>query len=320
MKDNLVKDLQQNINKNFHEMVLTQLNSWELTLRKRELKETTIDRKIRNVIGFYAHLNTVKALEKVKVDNISQIAFEYVRDGYFSEDNFDNEGTYGYRRNIYSNIREGMNYIYEDLNSNKKLVIDELTDEQKVILEDLSKNKFFKAMTTKDGYDYYSIQTKIIEDLGIKVYFDDSNKPYVYSHELAELIGKEAKIVMRDIRKILDKINEYKIVPVENKVDFTMVEGIYVDTKGEKRPTYKLYKDLLINYILGLNGEKYFEFKVKYQGAFNYIEEEFNRQLQENAKLKEEFLNMYNQIRKRNRDLLIGDHNKKCKENSKKAV
>lgn len=54
------------------------------------------------------------------------------------------------------------------------------------------------------------------------------------SLEIAEITGKEHKIVMRDIRNLIENlkdINGYKFVPVE-----------YRDKKGEMRPMYELGK------------------------------------------------------------------------------
>lgn len=292
------------------ELVATQLHSWELVLRKKNLVQSTIDRKIKNVSDFYIHLMQLrKNNNKITKNNINQIAFEYVRDGYFSEDNIDNTGSYGYRRNIFYNIKEGFNYIYEGM-FNKKEVIKELNDKQKEHLDTISQNKFFRVTGIKD--DKETLQTKLIEELGIKVYFDKDNLPYVYSHELAELLDKKHKDTMKKIRDIRDKFNQRKKSPVNENVNFTIITGFYIDSKGEQRPTYKVYKDILINYILGMNGDKYFDFKIKYQSAFNYIEQEHNRLLKEYADLKDSFLTMFNDIRKRNRDLLIIEHNKKA--------
>lgn len=299
------------------EMVTTQLLSWELTLKQKGLSQTTIDRKIRNIGLFYHHM-TVERLnskdKKLKVDRMSSLAFELVRDGYFSEDNIENEGTYGYRQNIYSNIRSGINYVYEDYFQDRTEVIKELTLEQKEILNDVAKNKWFKVNgihKTEESVNE-NIQVRLIKELGIKVYFDESNSPYVLSHELANVIDKKSDKVMRDIRSLSDKIGLAKIGESSKYIDMTMIEDIYINSQNKEQPTYKIYKDLLFMYVLGLTGQEIIEFKIKYISAFNYIEQEHNRLLIENAQLKESFLNMYNEVRKRNRDLLIVDNNKKC--------
>ena len=92
----------------------------------------------------------------------------------------------------------------------------------------------------------------------------------------------------------------------------TMFEDFYeVDKKvgnnigKEKRVCYRLKKDLLFLYVLGLNGDKYFKFKVDYISAFNFIEEEYKELLIKHGELKDSFLKIYNKMRKQNRDLLI---------------
>jgi hypothetical protein len=98
-----------------------------------------------------------------------------------------------------------------------------------------------------------------------------------------------------------------------------MVEDVYVteisNSGTKKNTTYRLSKDLVVNYVLGLTGEKFSDFKFEYQSAFNYIEKQYNKLLIENGKLKESFYKMYNEIRIRNRELLISD--KKDKINKK---
>lgn len=59
-------------------------------------------------------------------------------------------------------------------------------------------------------------------------------KEYMTSKEIAEVAGKEHKIVMRDIRNLIDQLGE------SNGYIFVLVE--YTDLKGEKRPMYKLDK------------------------------------------------------------------------------
>jgi Rha family phage regulatory protein len=225
-----------------------------------------------------------------------------------------------YRENIYFNVMCGMNYIFENYFDGMKEIIKPLTDDQREVLEDISKNKFFKVTTVKDDEKenfYDNLQVKIIEELGIKVYFDENNKPYVLTHELAEIVGKESKIVMRDIRVLIKEIGEYNFVPSSQSTNFTMVEDTYINSQNKEQPTYRLYKDLMLKYILGMKGKKFGEFQLKYIDAFNYIEQEYQKLLIENAKLKESFYKMYNEIRIRNRDLLVDDFNKRVKTKKK---
>ena len=303
----------------FKEMIVTQLLSWELVLQKKKLTEKTIERKIKNILDFMVYLNNARLGDKnkrVKASEMNTICFEFVRDGFFSEDNIENCGIQSYRENIYYNIMTGINYIYENYFKDRELIINPLSDEQREILQEVSHNKWFKIGNIKENEKenfYDSLQVKLIEQLGIKVYFDDNNKPYVLSHELGQVIDKKNDRVLKDIRTLLDKIGLVKIDESSKYVDITMVEDFYINEQNKKQPTFRLHKDLLFMYILGLTGQSIIEFKMKYIGAFNYIEQEYNRLLIENSKLKESFYNMYNEIRKRNRDLLVVEHNKKAK-------
>lgn len=308
----------------FKEMIITQLYSWELCLQKKKLAEKTIERKIKNILDFYVFLNKSRGGDKnkrIRASEINNLCFEFIRDGLYNNDNIENEGVKEYRENIYFNVMGGMNYIFENYFDGIKEIIKPLTNEQKEVLEEVSKNKFYRctSFNEEDKEDFYcSLQIKIIRDLGIKVYFDIEHKPYVFSHELGELIGKESKNVLRDIRKITDEIGQLKFEPSSQSTNFTMVEDVYINSQNKQQPTYRIYKDLMLKYILGMNGKKFGKFQLKYIDAFNYIEQEYNKLLIENSKLKESFYNMYNDIRKRNRDLLVVDFNKK-KATKKKA-
>lgn len=321
MKTKFINELQ------LKEMVTTQLNSWELVLKQKGLSQQTINRKISNVGEFYLHMTKERLNsrdKKLNVSRMNKLAFEFVRDGYFSEDNIENEGCYGYRQNIYSNIRQAMNYVYEDYFQDRVEIIRELTSEEKEILNDISKNKWFKIGGLHKSEESLNdnIQVQLIKQLGIKVYFDEDEKPYTYSHELAQIINKKTSETNRAIRNLLENIHQCNFAPMSDSTEFTVIEDTYDDIRGNgaivKTTTYKLYKDLLFMYVLGLTGQSVIEFKMKYIDAFNYIEKEHNKLLIENGLLKESFLNMYNEVRKRNRDLLILDNNKKC--SKKKAV
>lgn len=292
-------------------VILKQMVDYEMILRAKKLKQATIDRKMSDIQQFYIKLYVMRENKyHTTYYNISNILFNYIRDGNFSDTNLENCGTYGYRVSIYNNIKDGMNYIYEKLFKEKDCIINNLTDEQKEILNEISKNKWFKCIQHED--DTESIQTELIKQLGIKVYFDNNNKPYTLSHELAELTNKNNKDVMKALRLIIDKFAKAKNFALAENLDISMIEDKYITETNnggtKENVTYRLTKDLTIHYILGLTGEKYSKFKFEYQAAFNYIEKEHDRLLEENAELKRTFLKMYNDMRIENRDLLL--HNK----------
>lgn len=285
-----------------------QIFSYELILRAKKLKQATIDRKIFNIYQFYSKLTTMRENKyDIKYYNISNILYNYVRDGYFSNDNIENTGTYAYRVQIYDSIRDAWNYIYQRLNKDKENIIDELTKEQKEELTEISKNKFFKCAGIKDNKN--SIQIQLIEKLGIKIYFDENEKPYALSHEVAELINKNTSETNRAIKSLMNKIGLCNFAPSSEYVDITMIEDTYINSQNKEQPTYRLHKDLLLLYLLGLTGKEIIEFKLKYIAAFNYIEQQHDKLLEENAELKKTFFKTYNNMRLENRDLLL--HNGK---------
>ena len=58
----------------FKEMITTQLVSWELVLQKKNLTQKTIDRKIKNILDFFAYMNKSRMNDKnkrIKVVNIA---------------------------------------------------------------------------------------------------------------------------------------------------------------------------------------------------------------------------------------------------------
>ena len=60
------------------------------------------------------------------------------------------------------------------------------------------------------------------------------------SLEVAEMIGKEHKNLLRDIDRYCNQLNKLKI----ELVDFFQ-ESTYIDGKGEERPCYKITKKVV---------------------------------------------------------------------------
>jgi phage regulator Rha-like protein len=303
------------------EMALTRLTQFELILKSKGLAQKTIERKLNDVGMFIIHGSELRKQNVIiRPRDITEYVFEYVRDGIFSEDNFENEGTCNYRRSIFHNIQEGFEFVYEEYKFKNPIegkLIKDLTKEQIEVLEEISKNKWFRCSSTRQTTGINnSIQAQLISKLGLKVYFDENNKPYVLSHELAENIGKRNVEVMDGLRVIIERFLKVENSTLRKNLDISMIEDTYTyETKtnaGKKEATtFRLSKDLVIHYILGLTGEKYSIFKFEYQAAFNYIEEEYKLLLQKHAELKDSFLKMFNDIGKRNRDLLVQKSNAK---------
>lgn len=264
--------------------------------------QQTIDRKTEQFIDFMSYSYQIEELTK---ENVSQKLFSYVYNGSYGKVNIPiNTGTKQYRKSIYSNIREILNFIF--LSTNGKEIIPPLTQEQNDLLDDVNINNWFRVDDARNTYNMQdSIQVELIKQLGIKVYFDEDNKPYVLSHELAKLIGKNKDNVLRDIRKLNNKIGLIKNEETFKNDLFTMVEDVYIDSQNKKQPTYRLYKNILLMYVLRLNGDKYIEFQAKYIQAFDYIEQQYMNYMAERMKIKDGFYKIYNDLRAENAKLLL---------------
>ena len=88
------------------------------------------------------------------------------------------------------------------------------------------------------------------------------------SREVAEMIGKEHKDLLRDIRRYCDQLNESKIA----LVDFFQ-ESTYKGGNGQNRPCYLVTKkgcEFIAHKLTGIKGT---EFTAKYIDRFHQMEE-----------------------------------------------
>ena len=88
------------------------------------------------------------------------------------------------------------------------------------------------------------------------------------SREVAEMIGKEHKDLLRDIRRYCDQLNESKIA----LVDFFQ-ESTYKGGNGQNRPCYLVTKkgcEFIAHKLTGIKGT---EFTAKYINRFHQMEE-----------------------------------------------
>lgn len=102
------------------------------------------------------------------------------------------------------------------------------------------------------------------------------NSETITSMEVAQMIGKEHKYLLRDIRRYLNQIdkinmeksNQTKIAPV----DF-FIKNTYTDNKGEIRPCYNITHkgcEFIANKLTGIKGT---EFTARYVTRFHELEE-----------------------------------------------
>ena len=91
----------------------------------------------------------------------------------------------------------------------------------------------------------------------------------ISSLEVAEMVEKEHKNLMRDVRNYVSELNQLKIEPV----DFFR-ESTYKDGKGEERPCYAITKkgcEFIAHKLTGIKGTK---FTALYINRFHDMEEQ----------------------------------------------
>lgn len=89
------------------------------------------------------------------------------------------------------------------------------------------------------------------------------------SIEVAQMVGKDHKYLMRDIRNYSSEMTGAEISPVE-----FWVESTYSDSKGQIRPCYSVTKKGCEFIAHKLSGKKGTEFTAKYINRFHEMEEE----------------------------------------------
>lgn len=87
------------------------------------------------------------------------------------------------------------------------------------------------------------------------------------SMEVAEMVEKEHKMLLRDLRRYINQFNQCKIAPV----DF-FKESTYKDAKGESRPCYRITKKGCEFIAHKLTGTKGTIFTARYINRFHEME------------------------------------------------
>lgn len=98
----------------------------------------------------------------------------------------------------------------------------------------------------------------------------------ISSIEVANMIGKDHKVMLRDIRRYINQINKINFENNENKivpVDF-FKESTYVDVKGETRPCFNVSRKGCEFIAHKMTGQKGTEFTARYINRFHELEEE----------------------------------------------
>lgn len=102
--------------------------------------------------------------------------------------------------------------------------------------------------------------------------FEQNGKLLTDSREVAMMVEKDHKMLLRDIRRYIEHLNESDFAPV----DF-FIESSYTDSKGEERPCYLCTKkgcDMIANKMTGKKGVI---FTAKYTTAFEKMKDFIQR-------------------------------------------
>lgn len=111
------------------------------------------------------------------------------------------------------------------------------------------------------------------------------------SLEVAEMIGKEHKNLLRDIDRYCNQLNKLKI----ELVDFFQ-ESTYIDGKGEERPCYKITKkgcEFVAHKLTGIKGT---EFTAKYINRFHDMEEILEGIAEQETEQKQKAISLKEQL------------------------
>lgn len=91
----------------------------------------------------------------------------------------------------------------------------------------------------------------------------------INSLEIAGMVGRDHSKVIRDMRGLIDHLNEAKIGPVKY-----FIESTYKDAKGEERPCFDCTKKGCELYSTRMTGSKGTQFAVAYIERFNEMEKQ----------------------------------------------
>lgn len=114
-----------------------------------------------------------------------------------------------------------------------------------------------------------------------------SIEQYLDSREVAELVGKDHRFLLRDIRRYITQFNQCNI----DLVDFFR-ESTYKDGKGELRPCYQITMKGCEFIAHKLTGQKGTEFTARYINRFHEMQEHL-----ENESGREEIRGLEKMIR-----------------------
>lgn len=94
----------------------------------------------------------------------------------------------------------------------------------------------------------------------------------INSREVARMVEKDHNTVMRDIRRIIEQLGEYK------NVQSYFIESTYINQQNKEQPCYDLTKKGCELYSTRMTGAKGTQFAVAYIERFNKMEGKFKQE------------------------------------------
>lgn len=99
------------------------------------------------------------------------------------------------------------------------------------------------------------------------IVFEKDGQALTTSREVADYFGKNHRHILRDIRNVLEQLNETPEGREFGQSNFG--QSYYMNEQGKKQPAYTLTRDGFTLLAMGFTGAKAMQFKVAYINAFN---------------------------------------------------
>jgi Rha family phage regulatory protein len=115
-------------------------------------------------------------------------------------------------------------------------------------------------------------------------------KAITTSLKVAEVFEKEHKNVLRDIKELIQEIDDQ-----EDVGQLIFEPSSYINLQGKSQPMYLMNKDAFTMLVMGYNGKKATSFKMKYIQAFNKMESHI-REMQKTILNNDELALIFNLI------------------------
>ena len=111
--------------------------------------------------------------------------------------------------------------------------------------------------------------------MGKKLVFIQSDQVITTSLKVAEVFGKEHKNVIRDIRTLIEQIED------GSKLSTPLFsESTYINQQNKTQPMYLMNRDGFTLLAMGFTGKKALQFKLAFISAFNRMEQKLKELLE----------------------------------------